>query len=295
MKKLLTRQMHMEKLIGIILLIMIVSQNGYAKNKETLNMRIFNHNSGQYFEVDEAKIYFEEIGNKKKPVLLMLHGGFENIEALNPITPYLSRDFRIIGIDSRGHGKSTLGNRKLTYEQMQLDVEAILKQLEINAVSIIGFSDGGIIAYRIAASKRVKVTKLITMGASWSEKDVTKAEPMLNSITTEKAKEIFSKDFESYQRLNPESDFNRFTQSVVAMWLDRTETGHPNESVKNITAKTLLIRGDNDFLVSLESLAELKGKINESSLMNVPSAEHVVYEKQPQIIEIIVKQFLDIK
>jgi len=223
-------------------------------------MEKFNHTSGQHLEIDGAKIYFEEIGNKEKPLLLMLHGGFEDIENLNSIASYLSEHFRILGIDARGHGRSTLGDHPLTYKQMQADVEAILEHLKISTVNILGFSDGGTVAYRIAASNRVKVNKLIAIGTSWSQKD----------------------------------DFEALTQSIVSLWLDRTESGHPDESVRDITANTLLIRGDNDFLVSLESLMELKGKIKNSSLMNVPFAEHVVYEAQPQLTKIVIQQFLDI-
>lgn len=104
-----------------------------------------------------------------------------------------------------------MGNKKITYEQIQFDVEAILKHLNINTVSIIGFSDGGTVAYRIASSYRVKVKTLITMGASWYDNDVTESEAMLKSITPESAKEIFSKNFISYLRLNPEPDFDLFT------------------------------------------------------------------------------------
>ncbi len=229
-----------------------------------------------------------------EPVMLMLHGGFGDIEDLNTMTSYLSEEFRIIGIDSRGHGKSTLGSKELTYEQIQFDVEAILKQLNITSINIIGFSDGGIVAYRIAASQRIEIKTLITMGASWSEKDVTKAEAMLKTLTPESVKEIFAKNVERYQRLNPEPDMDQLTQSVVTMELDKTETGHPNESVNSIAAKTFLVRGDNDFLVSLESLAELQAKIEGSSFMNVPFAEHVVYEEQPHVVEIMLKQFLNI-
>ncbi|MDM8523262.1 alpha/beta hydrolase [Desulfococcaceae bacterium HSG8] len=256
-------------------------------------MKTFNHNSGQYADIDGGKIYFEEIGNKEKPALLILHGGFENIENLNSIASYLSEEFRVIGIDSRGHGKSTLGSKKLTYEQLQSDAETILTQLKINTVNIFGFSDGGIAAYRIAASKRIKVKKLVTMGSSWSEEDIIKAEGILKTITPESAKEIFSENFETYQRLNPEPDFEMLTQSLAAMWLDKTSTGHPNESVEDISAKTLLIRGDNDFLVSLESLSELKDKIKGSSFLNVSFAEHAVYEEQPQVVEIMLKQFFN--
>ncbi len=255
-------------------------------------MRTFDHTSGQYAEIEGAKIYFEETGIKENPVLLMLHGGFANIEDLNSMVSYLSDNFRVIGIDSRGHGKSTLGSEALTYERLQFDVEAILKRLNIDAVNIIGFSDGGIVAFRIAASQRVKVDKLITMGASWCENDVVLAEDMLKTITPESAREIFSEDYVRYQRLNPEPDFETLTRSVVAMELDKTGSGHPNESVKDIRAETLIIRGDNDFLVSLESLSELKNKIEGASLLNVPFAEHVVHEEQPQVIEIMLSQFL---
>lgn len=255
-------------------------------------MNTFNHNSGQYLAVNGAKIYYEEIGSRGKPVLLMLHGGFQSIESLNPIAAYLSDDFRIIGIDSRGHGKSTLGSEKMTYEQLQSDIEAVLKHLEISTISILGFSDGGIVAYRIAARNSVKVESLITIGSSWSEQDVLEAEPLLNSITPESAKQVFFDEYELYQSLNPEPKFDVFCRSVVEMWLDRTKTGHPNERVKDISAKTLLVRGDNDFLVSLESLVKLKSIIHDSSFMNIPFAEHTVYEEQPKLLEIALINFL---
>jgi len=257
-------------------------------------MKTFTHNSGQSIGTGGANIYYEEIGNTDKPALLMLHGGYESIENLNPMTTYLSDDFRIIGIDSRGHGKSTLGNKKLTYEQLQFDAETILKHLKINIVNIIGFSDGGIVACRIAANKNIKVNKLVTIGSSWKNDDIEAVEDILKTITPETAKEYFPENVKDYYRLNPDQNFDALNQFVIAMETDKTKTGHPNEKVKNISAETLLIRGDNDFLISAESLAELKIKIKGSSFLNVPFAEHVAHEEQPQVIEIILKQFFDI-
>ena len=146
--------------------------------------------------------------------------------------------------------------------------------------------------YRIAAGNAVTVEKLITMGATWSQNDVLQTEQIMSALTPERAQEIFANDFEQYQRLNPEPHFDRFTHALVAMWLDKTERGHPDERVQEITAKTLLIRGDNDFLVSLDSLTALQGKIHGASFMNVPFAEHAVYEEQPEVLETILTQFL---
>ena len=72
-------------------------------------MRNFDHISGKYFKIDDSEIYCEVIGDEKNPALLFLHGGLGNIEDFNDIISELPDQFRIIGIDSRGHGKSTLG------------------------------------------------------------------------------------------------------------------------------------------------------------------------------------------
>ena len=93
----------------------------------------FDHKSGQHIVVDDAKIYVEAIGDKSKPVLLLLHGGMNTLELFNVLLKELPEDFsyRLVAIDSRGHGKSTLGSKELTYELLQKEVEEVLKQLGI--------------------------------------------------------------------------------------------------------------------------------------------------------------------
>lgn len=253
---------------------------------------MFDHQSGQYLEVDGAKIYFEEAGNPDKPVLLLLHGGFQSITDLNTLVKPRLADFRIIGIDSRGHGRSTLGTQPLTYERIQFDVEAVLKNLDIDTVNVLGFSDGGVVAYRLAACKVIRVEKLITIGASWCLNDVLAGEPMYQEINAESAKEIFQESFEDYQKHNPKPDFDALTQATIEMWLDKTLSGQPNEAISEIETETLIIRGDQDFLVSLESAVEATKLIKNSAFLNIPFAEHVVYEEQEMICERVISQFL---
>lgn len=273
-------------LIAASFLLVTSCANQTTKEDST---KTFNHQSGEYLEINGAKIYYEETGNKKAPVVLILHGGFQSMEDMNSIVSYLSNDFRIIGIDSRGHGKSTMGNESLTYERLQIDAETILKHLGVDTVSIIGFSDGGTVAYRMAANHTVKVDKLITIGGTWSLKDVLSTESSTSEITPEAVKKYC---FDSYQRLNPEPDFNLFVKLTVGMWTDKTKAGHPDKSVKNITSPTLIIKGDSDFFISLESIVELKSILGNASFLDVPFAEHLVYEEQKDICEIAIKQFL---
>ena len=53
-------------------------------------MNPFNHQSGEYFETtDAAKIYYEITGNPDGLVLVLLHGGFGNMEDFNGLLPVL--------------------------------------------------------------------------------------------------------------------------------------------------------------------------------------------------------------
>ena len=67
-------------------------------------MTTFTHSSGHYLSVDDAEIYFEIIGNPKGSPLLLLHGGLGNLTDFNGIVAQLASEFRLIGVDFRGHG-----------------------------------------------------------------------------------------------------------------------------------------------------------------------------------------------
>lgn len=256
-------------------------------------MNKFDHQKGQHFSIGEVKIYYEEIGNPDKPVLVFLHGGLGNMEDFNSVVPFLADNFRIIGIDSRGQGKSSLGADNLTYERIQLDIEALLHSLNINDITIIGFSDGGTIAYRMAIESSIKVKKLVTIGATWNIKDSLSTEEIFLNITADRWKEKFPESFNSYQRLNPEPDFEKLIKSMIALWLDRRATGFPNENVSKINCPTLIVRGDQDHLFSRESVCEVADLIDHSALLNIPFAGHVAHEDQLELFFNALQQFLN--
>jgi pimeloyl-ACP methyl ester carboxylesterase len=273
----------MKKIVLIILALAFLTITSNAQKVE------FNHKTGKYLEVDGADIYYEEIENAGKPTLLFLHGGFGNIEDFNSVLRMFANDYYIVGIDSRGHGKSTFGTGGLTYERLQLDVEAVANYLQLKDIHIIGFSDGGIIAYRLAAANRIPIQKIITIGATWSLSDAELVEKIMTDMMTHEGwKEIFN----FYQLHNPHPDVDRPVEGVIEMWTDRTKDGYPQQSVENITVPTLIIRGNDDNSFPLESAVELAFKIEKSVLFNIPFAPHDAHNKYPQMFETVVKEFL---
>ncbi|HHD7495644.1 TPA: alpha/beta fold hydrolase [Klebsiella oxytoca] len=69
--------------------------------------------------------YYEIKGNPDSPALVFLHGSFGNIETFNAVAPQLNDSPLLIGIDSRGQGKSTLGTLQLTYKRIGHGRQAI--------------------------------------------------------------------------------------------------------------------------------------------------------------------------
>lgn len=252
---------------------------------------VFDHESGESLDVGGAKIYFEICGNQEGPPLLMLHGGFGTIEDFNVFLPSLSADFKIIGIDSRSHGRSTLGSKELTYELLQQDVLRVLEHLGLPSVSIIGFSDGGIVGYRLAALTSLKVEKLVTIGAAWRLLEDDPVKEIFSRVTPESWRKKFPETVETYQRLNPEPDFDTFARSSVRMWLDSSASGYPGDAIESISCPLLIVRGDDDHLVSLADIAELRERVEGSKLLNIPFAGHVAYKDQREIFLSSFKQF----
>jgi pimeloyl-ACP methyl ester carboxylesterase len=250
----------------------------------------FDHQQGEYLALQDASIYYETIGNKEKPALVLLHGGGQEMEMFNGLLPFFINHFYIIGIDTRGHGKSNIG-KILNYKQIQQDVEFVIKTLNIEAVNLLGFSDGGVVAYKIAIEQNIKVKKLITIGASWHIQDSLDVENLMKSITGEYWKNKFPEMYQQYMVLNPDKEFDIFIKKLIDMWLDNTENGFPCEKVQQITCPTLLIRGDQDIFLTRESISKLAHLISGSQVCNIPFAGHAVYENQLDVIILVIKQF----
>ena len=254
-------------------------------------MHAFDHQRGRHIDVAGARIYIESLGPAEAPVLVLLHGGFGNLEDFNGLLPALD-GWRLVGIDSRGHGKSTLGGTAWTYQRVQEDVEQVLAALGVRRCTLLGFSDGGIVALRMGAAGRVAIDRLVVVGASWHRKNLAATRSILQGVTAESWRRKFPDTYDAYQRLNPEPDFERFAQALVAGWLDESPSGHPDDRVEDIQAPVLVARGDGDHLTALADAVELRGKLPQGHLLNIPFAGHVAHAEGADLFVPALRRFL---
>lgn len=253
-------------------------------------MNKFSHINGMYFEINNADVYYEITGNDKGHPLLFLHGGMQNIESFNGILKYLPDEFKFIGIDSRGQGASTFKD-ELSYEILCNDVKRLLSILKLSKIDIIGHSDGGIVAMKLAESNPELVSSLVLLGTRWCLENKDPVIDLYESITPGLWLEKFKDDIEYYERINKQPRFNELFLAIKEMWLNESDNNYPKDKVKNIKCETLIIHGDDDFLVSCEHSLKLAKMIQKSHFANIPFCNHAVHEENPEIVSSLIIDF----
>lgn len=98
--------------------------------------------------------------------LILLHGNGENHTIFEHQIAHFSKNYRVIAIDTRGHGQSPRGDKSFTIKQFAEDLHDFIDKKGIAKAIFLGFSDGGNIALTFALKHSERVEKLILNGAN---------------------------------------------------------------------------------------------------------------------------------
>jgi pimeloyl-ACP methyl ester carboxylesterase len=118
-----------------------------------------------YVDHEGARIWYRTAG-KGEPVV-PLHGGMESsLSWGNHVPALIKTNHEVILIDSRGHGRSTLGLYPLSFERMQSDGVAVMDSLHLKKASFVGWSDGANISLIMAMKNPERVNSVYAFGAN---------------------------------------------------------------------------------------------------------------------------------
>ncbi len=109
----------------------------------------------------DIELYYKEVG--KGIPFIMLHGNSGNSNYFVHQIEYFSKKYRVLAIDTRGHGKTPRGTAPFTIEQFADDLNCFLTEHGIEKVILLGFSDGANIAMRFAMKYPNKLMTLDNM------------------------------------------------------------------------------------------------------------------------------------
>ncbi len=98
--------------------------------------------------------------------LILLHGNGEDGSYFAPLLERFSSVFRVISLDTRGHGLSPRGEAPFSILQFAEDLHDFMDEHYIAKAHLLGFSDGANIAMAFALKNPERVGKLILNAAN---------------------------------------------------------------------------------------------------------------------------------
>lgn len=231
-----------------------------------------------------ASLFYASFG-AGEPVIL-LHSGAGNSEHWANQIPALAARFRVIVLDSRGHGRSTRDDRPYGYHRMAEDVLALMDQLRLRRASLVGWSDGGIIALDLAIHHPERVKGLFAFGANYDLSGVRGGGGPHATFAS-----YFDKCAADYRRLSPTPrGYDAFVEALRKMWVSQPD--FKPEQLARIEAPTVVADGEHDEIIRPVHVRVLASLIPGARLLLIPKSSHFAPWQQPEAFNAALLEFL---
>ncbi|MBB3355165.1 alpha/beta hydrolase [Rhizobium sp. L9] len=225
-------------------------------------------------DVNDIKMYYAEYGEGEP--ILFIHGGLGNADVWGHQIADFARDHLVIVADSRGHGRSTRSGQAFGYDLMTSDYVALLDHLKIGKVTLVGWSDGGIIGIDMAMKHPEKLTRVIAQAANVTT-DGVKADVMENQTF----KAYIDVAGDQYRKLSPTPDeYDAFVTQISHMW--ETQPAWTAGDLGKITVPVTLAIGDHDEAVKLDHTELMAKEIPGAKLVILKDASHFAMLQDPE-------------
>jgi len=224
----------------------------------------------------DVKLNFIEAGEGFP--LVLLHGNGEDYTYFKHQLEPFSRHYRVIIVETRGHGQSPRGNAPFTLEQFAWDLKEFLDEQGIEKCHLLGFSDGGNIALEFVLRWPWYVDKLIVNGANLFP------EGLVQWLQEE-----------NWQRLEQLSGRGLDDPDVRAEWemvdLMASQPHIDPSALAGLTMPTLVVAGEDD-VIQREHTQLIADSIPGSRLEILPT-DHFVAKHCWQMFNPLILNFLD--
>lgn len=221
----------------------------------------------------DIQLYYEERGEGFP--LILLHGNGEDHTYFASQIAFFSTRFRVIAIDTRGHGQSPRGSRPFAISQFADDLYDFFQQKQLQKAHILGFSDGGNAALTFALRHPDCVDHLILNGANLYPSGVkwTVQAPIVLGYGVAS---LFS------------NEKARQHAELLALMVKEPHLS-PSE-LKALSAPTLVIAGTKD-MIRTSHTRLIAGSLPNSQLAILPGSHFIAHE-HPDAFNRAVERFL---
>jgi pimeloyl-ACP methyl ester carboxylesterase len=250
--------------------------------------------------VPGARIFYRDTGGTGVPVIL-LHAATGSSRVWEYQFPALAAaGYRVIAFDRRGWGRTEINSAEAQSGAAADDLLALLNQLGLDRVHIVGTAAGGFVALDFTLSYPQRVRSLVVANSIGGVQDADFLElgrrirpPQFDALPPE-----FRELGPSYRAGNVAG-----TERWVELEKNSRPAGPPAPAqplrnhitfamLETIQAPTLLLTGDADLYAPPPVLRLFAARIKGSEVTIVPEAGHSTYWEQPEVFNRALLNFL---
>jgi 3-oxoadipate enol-lactonase len=242
-----------------------------------------------------ANLHYRADGPPAAPVLMLSHAMGLTLAMWEPQMPRLSRDFRVIRYDHRGHGRSPVPPGPYQLRDLGRDLLSLLDSLELDRVSFCGISLGGMVGLWLAAHEPSRLDRLVVCCSAprmlHPEDYVARADTVRRDGMSAVAEAVLARWFTSgFVSSQPET-----VDAIRRLLLSTPPEGYAatcevlaemdqREDLQRIGAPTLVIAAEKDQATPPEQSQEMAERIPRARLAIIQAASHLASIEQPQEI-----------
>ncbi|MGN7783108.1 alpha/beta fold hydrolase [Niabella sp. 22666] len=231
---------------------------------------------------NEVKIFYEDHG-AGRPVILIHGWPLSHRSWDGQVTALTEAGYRVIAYDRRGFGQSGTEWNRYDYDTLASDLDALITELDLNDVTLVGFSMGGgeVVRYltNYGASRISKAALIASIIPLVPQKEDNpdgvpqeELDKIAQALKTDRVAFLkdFHKNFYNYSLLKKDvSEARLDADFIVASGASENATQKAAEAwattdfrpeLKNVTVPTLIVHGDADHIVPIKTSAEQAAK-----------------------------------
>jgi epoxide hydrolase 4 len=267
-----------------------------------------------YADSGGVKIHYAALGDKKNPLIVMIHGFPDFWYSWRDQMAALSSDYYVVAIDQRGYNLSDKPKGVENYDMRLLvgDVIAVIKHLGREKAIIVGHDWGGAVSWTLATYQPQFVEKLIILNL-----------PHLRGLSRELANNPqqqknsqYARDFQqpdAHTKMTPEGltfwvkdpevkkkYIEAFKRSDLEAMLNYYKRNYPREPYKEDTSPVVKVKMPVLMIHGLGDPALLPGALNNTwewlesdlTLVTIPKAGHFVQQDASDMVTRSIKMWL---
>ena len=257
---------------------------------------------GSFLEVDGEKLYYEECGSAPQ-VVVLVHDGVLHSAVWDDVWPDFCKHFHTIRYDRRGYGRSPVATQGYYATD---DLAAVLRQLKLKRVAIVGSSHGGEISINFTLDHPEIVEQLVLVGAvvggmPYTKHFLERGDALGKPLEKGDIKGAIAAAAKDKYLIAPGNDAakKRMTEILSANPQDLT---HPELELPvkpalprlgEIHIPTLLLVGDADIPDVHAHAGAIEAGVPRARRVVISDAGHLMYLEKPTEFSRIVIEFLE--